>query len=88
MNINYAAEYQEGARKVAAMLSQLENMKERWQLLMEHSGDNGDPYIDAEEALLKLGHLLSSLVIYQHEYERASEAETPDEPQKGKEKGI
>lgn len=83
MGVDYAKVYKEDARQVALMLSQLASMTERWEFYMNKTSDGGDPYCDGLEVLERMGKLLSSLVIYQQEYE---EEVTPQSEKKGKKK--
>lgn len=84
MEVDYAKAYKEDARQVALMLSQLANMTERWEFYMNKTSDGGDPYCDGLEVLERMGKLLSSLVIYQEEYE--ADAKEKESEKKGKKK--
>lgn len=65
--IDFAQEYLDGAHEVAVMIGKLQNLKDHWQYLAEKEGSNGDPWLDAETALMHLGILLGTLVVYQME---------------------
>jgi len=82
----YANIYKEDMRKIAEMLSQLSDMKDRWEAYMEDTSDNGDPYFDSQAVIESMGKLLSSLVIYQQEYEVDLSAIPAEEPKKGERK--
>ena len=61
--------YHEKAGELAVMIGKLNDMHGNFEILMEESGDNGDPYFDSAQAIEKLGILLASVVTYEHEYE-------------------
>lgn len=65
--IDFAQEYLDGAREVAGMIGRLQILRDRWQYLSDKEGSNGDPWLDAEDALMQLGILLGTLVVYQME---------------------
>ena len=71
---DYARIYQEKAGEIANMIAKLDDMKGTFEILMEESSDNGDPYFDSAYAIEKLGVLLASVVTYEHEYEEDANA--------------
>ena len=73
-------EYHKHAFDIAVMFSKLKDKRDRFEWLSDQTQDNADPQIDADEALLKLGYLLSTTVLYANEY-----CGTDKEPGNGKE---
>lgn len=65
--IDFAQEYLDGAREVAGMIGKLQTLRDHWQYLSEKEGSNGDPWLEADDALRHLGILLGTLVVYQME---------------------
>lgn len=70
----YARIYHEKAGEIANMIGKLDDMHGNFEILMEESDDNGDPYFDTAQALEKMGVLLASVVTYEHEYEADANA--------------
>ena len=66
--------YHTRAGEIANMIGKLDDMRGTFEILMEETGDNGDPYFDSAQAIEKLGILLASVVTYEHEYEEDANA--------------
>ena len=71
---NIADIYHEKAGEIANMIGKLNGMQGTFEILMQETSDNGDPYFDSAQAIEKLGVLLASVVTYEHEYEEEANA--------------
>ena len=65
--LDFAQENLDGAREVAGMIGRLQELRNHWEYHAEKEGSNGDPWLEADDALRHLGILLGPPAVYQME---------------------
>jgi hypothetical protein len=63
-----AEKYETATNQLAIALTKIYELRNTFEYLSESADDNGDPYFNLDEALVKLGAALAEATVYTNEY--------------------